>query len=77
MSDTARMNQFLEVAANAGVDSAIQQFGDAVSAREAAAIRTLSTADLRALSDLHKKIISASTPSGPGGAAPWACGAVC
>jgi hypothetical protein len=77
MSDTLRMNQFLEAAANAGLDSAILQFGDAVSAREAQAIRTLSAADLKTLSDLHKKIISASTPAGPGGAAPWTCGAVC
>ena len=78
MSDTVRMNQFLEAAANSGVDSAIQQFGDAVTAREAEAIRTLSAAELMTLSDLHNKIIAASTHGGPGGAAAaWICGAVC
>lgn len=80
MSETSRLNQFLQAAANSGVDNAIKQFGDVVSAREAEAIRTLSATDLRTLSDLHNKIVAASVISGPGGASAspdWVCGAVC
>lgn len=68
---------FIQTAAAEGVDSAIAKFGDAVTAREAAAIRQLAPHELKGLADLHTKISQATAVPAGAAASDWACGAVC
>lgn len=56
----SRMNAFLEIAATKSLDDAIFEFGDAINAREAAALKSLSQDELVALNKINTKILKAA-----------------
>jgi ABC-type hemin transport system substrate-binding protein len=60
-TNNVRAQKFLHAAAADGIDQAIREYGDAVSAREAAALRELSSEELRSLATLNQKILDAAS----------------
>jgi len=72
------LEDFVKEAAKSDVRSAIAKHGQAVNAREAAAVAQLSPAELKTLSALRQKIFTAATKGmDPGDLASWACGVLC
>jgi hypothetical protein len=69
------MDALLETAATHGIDKALEDHGEAINAREAAALRKLSPAEFQQLNGINKKIDSALGPRG--GTQAWGCGFIC
>ena len=74
-NDMFRTHEFLKAAAEAGIEEAIDEYGDAVSAKEAAAIGSLTPEELNKLYELNKKIRDAAY--GDAEAHDWAVGSIC
>ena len=77
LSTLGQLDELLKVAADQGIDAALQAHGECINAREGEALRKLSQQELRSLNEINEKIRTAAGLSGPGGGLNWACGLLC